>query len=125
MHSVLIVDDEKIIRLALARIFKKIGCETFEADSIENGLKFLTSKHCDVVFCDLRFPGDVSGVKLLESISEQNIKTKVVMMSCAMEEETISYLSSMGAAKCLKKPFFQAECREVLNSLFSSSCVVG
>ena len=118
MLRVLIVDDEDVIRMALGRIFKKLGCEISEVDSIESALTSLSDQPCDLVLSDMRFPGDKSGTDLLEFVTEHNLATKVVLMSCDMEDEAITFLKSMGASKCMKKPFFKAECKETINSLF-------
>lgn len=118
MLNVLIVDDEDIIRLALKRIFEKLGCKILEADSIERAVSVLSSQHVDATFCDVRFPGNQSGTELLELVIERKHTTKVVMMSCAMDDETSVRLIGSGAAMCVEKPFFKAECREMLTSLF-------
>jgi len=116
--SVLIVEDDDDIRFALKRIIQKLDCEPVEADSIEGAVSILTTRSCDVVFSDVGFPGDKSGVEILDLVAEKNLPTKVVMMSCAMDDDAISFLLDRGAAKCLKKPFFKAVCQETLSALF-------
>ncbi len=118
--NVLVVDDDDVVRFSLMRIFGNLGCETFEANSIATASAMLVKQHVDVVFCDVRFPGNQSGIELIDVISRFNLPTRVVMMSCAMDADLSSYLKRMGAAKCLQKPFFKADCMKTLNILYPS-----
>jgi len=116
--SVLVVDDDDDIRFALKCTFEKLGCNTLEADSIESAVEVLTSGPCDAAFCDVRLPGGRSGTELLALVAEQKLETKIVMMSCAMDDEATTNLTRLGAVKCMKKPFFKAACHETLTTLF-------
>ena len=116
--DVLIVDDDEVIRIALKRIIGKLGYNTLEVDSIQSATAILETRRIDAVFCDVRFPADRSGVEILDFIVKRDLDTRVIMMSCAMDDAAVLHLTKKGAAKCLEKPFFKDVCLETLTSLF-------
>mgnify|MGYP001806443066 CR=1 FL=1 len=81
MAKVLIIDDERAIRNSLKEIFE---FEKHHADIAENGaqgLEKLTSERFDLVFCDIKMPGDVDGMDVMRKIVEEHPEIPVVMIS--------------------------------------------
>lgn len=114
LQNVLIIDDDEDIGFALKRIIGRLGYNVNVAASWAEALAQLSSHAVDVVFCDLRFPGDISGEEILGLLQLNFPEIKVVLMSCAMPREISSKLMQDGASYCLQKPFFKAECQEVM-----------
>jgi len=118
MLSILVVDDDDDIRFALKRIIGRCGYHVTEADSGEKALTLLSEESCDVVFCDLRFPGDMPGEEILHSIRENHPDIKVVMMSCSMDHNIRSNLIEQGASDGIQKPFFRETCLATIEGLY-------
>lgn len=57
MPTVLIVDDEEMIRINLECFLEDEGFTVFSADSGEAALKFLSEHPCDIAVVDMRLPG--------------------------------------------------------------------
>ena len=62
--SVLIVDDEVMIRDNLERLLKPSGYETVVAASGEEALGIVKLREFDIVLLDIRMPG-ISGMEVL------------------------------------------------------------
>ncbi len=114
LRNVLVIDDDEDIGFALKRIIGGCGYDVAVAVSWTEALAQLSTHVVDVVFCDLRFPGNISGEEILDLLQLNFPEIKVVLMSCAMPDAISSSLLKRGASFCLQKPFFKAECQEVM-----------
>ena len=80
MVSLLIIDDEPIIRKLLSRMMELEGYEVFQAESCATGIKQL-KMHCpQVVLCDVILP-DGNGVDLIPEMKRQLPDSKVIMLT--------------------------------------------
>ena len=80
MNTILIIDDEPIIRKLLARMMELEGYEVFQAADRASGLKLLTAKTPQLVLCDV-FPPDGNGVETVKEIKEQQPETEVILLT--------------------------------------------
>lgn len=81
MTKVLIIDDERGIRNSLKEILE---FEKYEADVAESGvqgLEKISQTKYDLVFCDIKMPGDLDGMDVLKKMSEEHADIPVVMIS--------------------------------------------
>jgi len=100
---VLVVDDEKSIRLSLRAFLADAG---YEADVAEDALVaqgLLAQGAYDVVVSDIVLPG-VSGVALLQRIRETAPDVQVIMMTGEPTVETAAEAVRAGARDYLTKP---------------------
>ena len=80
MVSLLIIDDEPIIRKLLSRMMELEGYEVFQAESCATGIKQL-KMHCpQVVLCDVILP-DGNGVDLIPEMKRQLPDSEVIMLT--------------------------------------------
>lgn len=122
MHKmrVLIVDDERNIRLSLQ---KYLGLEHIDAESTESGegaIEYLTHESFDAVIVDLKLPG-MSGQALLEWIQGQEIPDPVIMISAHGQIPDAVQALHAGAKDYLVKPFDPAELVIKLRSLVETA----
>jgi len=103
MARVLVVDDERSIRLTLSRFLQRDGHEIVEAPDAEKAQQLLRDGSFDVVVTDIVLPC-LSGVELLHSIREAAPRVKVVMMTGEPTVESASEAVRAGAADYLMKP---------------------
>jgi len=81
MTKVLIIDDERGIRNSLKEILE---FEKYEADVAESGvqgLEKISQTKYDLVFCDIKMPGDLDGMDVLKKMSDEHADIPVVMIS--------------------------------------------
>jgi CheY-like chemotaxis protein len=80
--TVLVVDDEIMIRLVIADYLRECGYRVFEAGSPEDAVSILQSDlKIDIVFTDLELPGHSSGLELARWVRRRRPEIKVVLAS--------------------------------------------
>ena len=102
---VLIVDDEPLIRWALAETLMSLGCDIVEAGAGQSAVNVLTDggHRFDVVVLDYHLP-DVHDLALLATTRRLSPESQVVMMTAFMTEEAALRALELGACRVLHKP---------------------
>src|SRR3990172_12732706 len=104
--KVLIVDDEKLMRISLESQLKKEGYSVKSVDNALDGLKIVKSEEFDVVLTDLRLSG-ISGIDFLKEIKKYNQEIIVVIMTAYVTlESAVSAIKEGAYYFFLKKIFF-------------------
>lgn len=101
--KVLIVDDEALIRVSLARIFKGQGDEVITAEDGIEGEKQWRAMQPDLVILDVLMPG-LSGPQLIEKVRAQ-MPAKVVLISAYAADYDVESIKNLGADLFITKPF--------------------
>ncbi len=102
--SVLIVDDELIVRESLFHWFKKEGYTADTAPSGEVALEMLENESFDVLFVDMKMPG-MDGLELVRQTQERYPESSVVIITAYGSIDTAVTAMKKGAADYLLKPF--------------------
>lgn len=103
MATILIVDDEDVVRNTLQELFAAEHiCHA--AETAEQALAYLSVQQYDVVVTDYRMPG-LSGLDLLDNLKQSQPDTLVILMSGLSTEERRQDLIQMGAFDYISKPF--------------------
>jgi DNA-binding NtrC family response regulator len=104
--SVLIVDDEALIRWSLRRALKNRGHEVTEAADAAQALAALRDHEgaFDVVLLDYRLP-DCHDASLLALVRQQAPATAVFMMTAYGDDAMRSSSRTLGARAIVDKPF--------------------
>lgn len=105
-RRVLIVDDEPLVRWAIAETLGHYGYEIDEAADGETTVRTLFELGAgpDVVLLDLRLP-DSTDLKLLETIRRIAPRAVVILMTAFGTREVREAALRLGAAAVLDKPF--------------------
>ncbi|MGI6243596.1 MAG: sigma-54-dependent transcriptional regulator [Prevotella sp.] len=80
MNTVLIIDDERSIRMLLCRMLELEGYKVFEAKDRKSGLDAMTKNKVDVVLCDVFLP-DGNGVDMIAELLAADDKAKVILLT--------------------------------------------
>jgi two-component system response regulator HydG len=102
--SILIVDDELIVRESLYHWFVKAGHTVETAASGPEALEKLTAFAFQLLFVDIKMPG-MSGLALLEKVKAEYPETIVVVITAYGSIESAVAAMKMGASDYLLKPF--------------------
>ena len=82
-RTVLVVDDEHVVRLVMRRFLQRSGWNVAEAESAEQALALLDGAVVpDLVICDLNLPG-LTGAELCQRITERQptLASRLVLTS--------------------------------------------
>ncbi len=102
--SILVVDDDPVIRRLLEQRLKK---ENYQVEVAEDGYaaeKILRKQFFDVVLTDLMMPGAIGGIEVLEIAKEINSQTEVVLITAHSSVNTAVEAMKKGAIDYLEKP---------------------
>jgi len=113
----IIVDDDDFIREALRQILrqKKLNIVS-EVSRGERLLDFLRMQKVDYVFLDVKMPG-MSGLEVLETMREEGMTPKVVIISGSATKEVVQSALALGAVGFVAKPFNPAAVFKVLDRI--------
>ncbi len=101
--KILIIDDEKSIRLALKDILEDEGHQVFVAEDGKKGIEISFADSFDVIFCDIKMPG-IDGIEVLEKLIEEGVDSSIVMISGHGDIETAVECLKKGAYDFIQKP---------------------
>jgi DNA-binding NtrC family response regulator len=102
--SILVVDDEQVVRDSLAQWFTEEGYAVEACESAAEALARLAARGIDLVIADIRMPG-IDGMELLEKIKTEQLETAVIMMTGYASVETAVRALKQGAFDYITKPF--------------------
>jgi DNA-binding NtrC family response regulator len=103
---VLVVDDEEYTRGFFTRLLgEEDGYEVATAAEGDEALKLFTQKIFDLVLLDLKLPGSMDGMQILQRIKKMQPDTVVIMISGHGTMEVAVQAVKMGAENFLPKPF--------------------
>lgn len=91
--SVLIVDDEFLIRIALSDFLQECGFKTLEATSAERAVAVLETQEfvIDVVLTDVRMPGEMNGFGLARWIRANRPGLPVILLSGDAQKADVAH----------------------------------
>jgi CheY-like chemotaxis protein len=115
--TVLIVDDEPLIRWSLAQGLTEAGFSVAVAANAAEARAVLRSNAAEplVVVLDLRLP-EVTDLSLLREIRAKWPESPVVMMSAQATAEDVSHAMEMGAFGFVDKPFDLPEMVKIVHA---------
>lgn len=122
--SVLVVDDERNIRMTLRAALEGVASEVREAPDGERGLAELRARPADVVLLDLRMPG-IDGLEVLQRLRAGSPATRVVVITAHGTVDAAVSAMKLGAADFLQKPFEPSQVRSVVSALLRSVAAGG
>ncbi len=103
MKSILIIDDDALIRKTLISHLNRRGCETRAVEDGESGLEAFFAGNPDLVLLDVRLP-DLDGLEVLRRIRDKSPRAVVVVMTAFDDMKTTVEAVKGGAFEYLVKP---------------------
>ncbi len=103
MKNILVIDDEKNIRIMLSDILEDEGYQPFVAGNWDEAYKVLMTNRIDVILLDVLLP-DVGGLEILDIIKKDFFNIEVIMMSGHGNIDMAVKAIKKGAFDFLEKP---------------------
>lgn len=80
--TVLVVDDEPLLRMDVTATLEEAGCVVLEAASADEALRMMESgAHVDLLVTDVQMPGSMDGIQLSAAVHSRWPTTEVVVTS--------------------------------------------
>lgn len=100
--TILIVDDEVLIRLALSDFLQERGFKIVEAANAAEAVEIIGRGNVkvDLVFSDVRMPGEMDGIGLANWVRENHSDTPVFLASGDIGKTNAAH------RLCTEEPFF-------------------
>lgn len=114
--SILVVDDEPLIRKSLYEALKIMGYDAHTASSGEEALPLLKSRSFEIVITDLKLP-KMDGLELLGSIKKHSPDTEVIVITGYSSIESAVNAIRMGACDYITKPIVDDEISILLGKI--------
>ncbi len=122
LDSLLIVDDEAIIRNMVVRSLKDV-CPVYQAETGFEALHFLTlHQEIQIVLLDLHMPGQ-HGLETLEQITNLRPDVKVVILTGFDTEISHELLEADRIAALITKPFNPPELQKLVSGMLDEANV--
>jgi DNA-binding response OmpR family regulator len=109
---ILVVDDEKNIRLTISQSLETLEIPVQTAVNGEEALRKLRESPFGLVFLDLKMPG-IDGMEVLRQIKDDWPKIRVIIITAHGTVESAVEAMKLGAVDFIQKPFSPGEIREV------------
>lgn len=102
--TVLVVDDEQMMRSLLHKILTRDGYSICTAEDGEEALKVLQEQQVSIVISDIKMP-KMNGFDLLKAIKTTYPNIGVIMMTAYGDTYTVKDALLLGADEYITKPF--------------------
>jgi two-component system chemotaxis response regulator CheY len=107
LTSILVADDDRLVRITLRKILESAGYTLFEAKDGAEAVDIYRKRRPDLVILDIVMPIK-DGVRTFLELRGLDSKAKIIAMSAGARSGKIDYLSltkRIGANGILTKPF--------------------
>lgn len=111
---ILIVDDEKNIRLTLSQSLEQLGVEIGAAVNGEEALAKLKKKEFGLILLDLKMPG-IDGMEVLRQVTKIRPDIRIIIITAHGTIESAVEAMKLGAVDFIQKPFTPSEIRELVS----------
>ena len=101
--SILIVDDENIIRDSLSKWFREDGYQVGTAENAASALRQLQAQQWDILLLDIKMPG-MDGIELQQRIREIEVTPIIIFITAHASVDTAVQALKNGAFDYITKP---------------------
>ena len=102
--KVLIIDDDKLMRVSVGAMLRGEGHEVFEAEDGQKGYEAALEQHPDLIIADVRMPS-LTGVEMVEKLrqDEWGKHVPVIVMTNDDQTSTVNQALTSGVTVYLAK----------------------
>lgn len=122
-YTILIVDDEPLIRKSLFEILRIAGFQCLMVANGEEAVEAIQKKTVDIVITDLRLP-EMSGIDLLRKIKRLRPAVEVIVMTGFGSIETAVEAMKLKAFDYITKPLHDDEIKLVIEKIIEKNALL-
>jgi two-component system cell cycle sensor histidine kinase/response regulator CckA len=118
-RTILVVEDEEVVRRVVLRLLRGAGFHVLEADGAREALRQveLFDGHIDLLMTDIVMP-DMTGTELAARLHVSHPNLRVIVMSGYVEDIAMHHDVRAAGARFLNKPFSRDELLDTIRSVF-------
>jgi len=103
MATIMVVDDEPMVRNLLSQFLTLRGFRVCPAKDGPDALSLLKQEHPQLVILDVYMPG-MNGVDVLRQLRANDYKGAVIALSASQDEEMLQEMLELGSVDIMGKP---------------------
>lgn len=115
--SVLVVDDDNLVRGVLRKLLTMRGCTVFEAANAALAVTACQKVAVELVFLDIYLP-DANGLDIMAQMFASRPKLKVALISSDTTQFDLPQAQHEHIVDCIGKPFSPERIERVLHTVF-------
>ena len=119
MATILVIDDEEIVRATLRLALESVGHQVLEAGNGDDGLRLLDANRIDLTITDIIMP-DKEGIETIIEIRRRFPRVKVIALSGVFGGLYLEMARQLGAAAALAKPVRTETLRRTVDAVLGS-----
>ena len=117
-NTVLVVEDETLIRMMVAEALRVAGFVVYEASDASQAIAILeTEESIRLVFTDIDMPGDMDGIRHSQAVRDRWPPVLIVIAS-GMRRPAVDELPT--GAKFIEKPYVAEDVADSLRTLLAA-----
>ena len=102
--TILIVDDEEVMRGLLQKILHREGYNVVIANDGADAVDILKNQDVDIIISDIKMP-NMNGFELLQHVKNNLNNISIIMMTAFGDSYTVKDALLLGADEYITKPF--------------------
>jgi two-component system response regulator (stage 0 sporulation protein F) len=102
-YSILVVDDEALVRWSVAQVLRKANHRVTTADTGEEAILYLNSANQDIIITDMKLPGS-DGFSLAAAAKKANPACHIIMMTAFGDVASKDRAKDIGIEHFIDKP---------------------
>lgn len=119
-ETILIVDDEKLIRWSLSQELAKEGYGMLEAATVQEAIARFSEQQADLIILDQRLP-DGTGIELLTKLQNEKAEVPVIMLTAVDRSDVAVQAMKLGAFDYVTKPVNIDELKIVIHKALEAT----
>lgn len=116
--TVLVVDDEPVLRLTFAVLLQRAGAQVLVASDGIEALQALESQHVDVILTDKLMP-KMDGLTLLRELRERERMTPAILFVNGVVPEDALKMQRLGVLRTITKPIHPDDLVRLLDEVLA------
>lgn len=119
MNKILVIEDERAIRVNLVKLLSVEGFEVIATDNGIQGVRLAQTELPDLIICDIMMP-ELDGYEVLRTLQQNLITATIPFIFLTAKADRADWRTAMnlGADDYLTKPFTRAELLEAIATRF-------
>lgn len=111
--SVLLVDDDPLVRAVVQAIIARLGCDVHAVGSGAEALDYLQGNTTQLLVTDFMMP-EMNGAELISATRKAGVDVPVVVITGGRTERIVKLAEDAGAMACVEKPINRRKFRGIL-----------